>query len=670
MSQHAAMPLTKAHENCVCGFPAGEEHVCCGEHKCCEHHEHPVGNMAGISRTIVPDSIPEGRRESVIVAVGATLLAAGLVLEHIFHADVFIFTGAFILSYVVLAFDVAKEAVSDFKEGSIFNENLLMLVASIGAMAISNYPEGIAVVLLYRIGEMFEDMAIKRNRSEIERTVDMRPETVNLLVNDHTRAIDAGDAEVGDVILVRPGERIPLDGVIISGSSLVDTSPITGEPVPVKYGEGEYVLSGAINETGVLKMRVEKALEESMVSRILHAVEDASANKPKVDRFITRFAAVYTPAVMGLALAVAVIPSLITGNWSYWVYTALTFLVISCPCAIVISVPLAFFSGIGAGSRRGILFKGGAAIEAMKNVKAVVFDKTGTITEGSFAVRKIETFGMLTENEVLSLCAGCEAFSTHPIAESIKRKAAGENVVPAEITDIKEYAGKGISGFYAGKKIILGNRDFLRESGVAVSDEGAVGTQVELSVDGIHQGRLIIYDCLKSEAKRVLRTLQSGGLRTVMLTGDEERSALRIAAETGINEYHAGLMPDDKLTIMQDIRKREGAVMFVGDGINDAPVLAGADVGAAMGSGCDAAIEASDMVLMTSNLEAVSDAFKISKNTLRIAKQNIIFALGFKAAIMLLGVMGFASMWLAVIADTGVAMVCILNSIRLLYKRC
>ena len=670
MSQHAAMPLLKAHEGCACGFLAGEEHVCCGKHQCCEDHEHPVGNMAGISERIVPDIIPESRSEGVIVAIGATLLAAGLVLEHIIHADVFVFTGAFILSYLILAFEVAKEAVSDFKEGSIFNENLLMLVASIGAMAISNYPEGIAVVLLYRIGEMFEDMALKRNRSEIARTVDMRPETVNLFVNDHTRTIDAKDAEVGDIILVKPGERIPLDGVIISGSSLVDTSPITGEPIPVRYGEGQYVLSGSINETGVIRMRVEKALEESMVSRILHAVEDASENKPRVDRFITKFAAVYTPAVMGLALAVAVIPSLVTGNWSYWIYTALTFLVISCPCAIVISVPLAFFSGIGAGSRRGILFKGGAAIEALKNVKAVVFDKTGTITEGSFAVRKVETFGSLTENEVLSLCAGCESFSNHPIAESIKRKAAGENVVPARVTDITEQAGKGISGILEGKVILCGNRDFLKEKGVEVSDRAQVGTQVELALEGIHVGRLIIYDGLKSEAKRVLRELQSDGLRTVMLTGDEDRSAFRIAAETGINEYHAGLMPEDKLNIMQDIRNREGAVMFVGDGINDAPVLAGADVGAAMGSGSDAAIEASDMVLMTSNLEAVGQAFRISRNTLRIAKQNIIFALAFKAAVMLLGLMGFASMWLAVIADTGVAMVCILNSIRLLYKKC
>ncbi len=670
MSQHAAMPLSKAHEGCACGFLAGEEHVCCGEHECCEHHEHLAGNMAGISEKVVPESISEVKSEGVIVAIGATLLAAGLVLEHIFHADPVIFTGAFILSYAVLAFDVAKEAVSDFREGSIFNENLLMLVASIGAMAISNYPEGIAVVLLYRIGEMFEDMAIRRNRSEIERTVDMRPETVNLFVNDHTRTIDAKDAEVGDIILVKPGERIPLDGVVLSGSSLVDTSPITGEPVPVRYSQGSYVLSGSINETGALKMRVEKALEESMVSRILHAVEDASANKPKVDRFITRFAAIYTPAVMGLALAVALIPSLVTGNWSYWVYTALTFLVISCPCAIVISVPLAFFSGVGAGSKRGILFKGGAAIEAMKNVKAVIFDKTGTITEGSFAVRKVETFGNFTEDEVLALCAGCEAYSTHPIGESIKRKASEENVSPAEVTDITELAGKGISGIYKEKEILCGNRDFLRERGVEVSDETKVGTQVEIAIEGVHVGRIIIYDCLKSETKRVLRDLHASGLRSVMLTGDEERSALRIAAETGINEFHASLLPEDKLTIMQDIRRREGAVLFVGDGINDAPVLAGADVGAAMGSGCDAAIEASDMVLMTSNLEAVRDAFRISKNTLRIAKQNIIFALGFKAAIMLLGIMGFASMWLAIIADTGVAIACILNSIRILYKRC
>lgn len=577
----------------------------------------------------------------------------------------------FVAAYLVLGGEILLEAVRNIMHGQIFDENFLMCVATIGAFAIQEYPEAVGVMLFYRIGEYFEEKAVENSRSQIMEAVDMRPETVNLMMGDEAVEIPAEDAKVGDVLLIRPGDRIPLDGVVISGESRIDTAPITGEPVLVAVKPGSSVTSGCVNSSGQLLMRTEKPLSESMVTRILDSVENAAANKPKLDRFITRFAKVYTPIVILLAAATAIIPSVVTGEWSYWVYTALTFLVISCPCALVLSVPLAFFSGIGAGSKKGILFKGGASLEFLSRIGAVIMDKTGTVTEGSFKVQKIVPAWKYSEKELLRICAGCEQRSTHPIAESIVKAAEEQGMVLDRPVMLKETAGGGVSAFLPEGRVYCGNRKFLEESGISVPEnEGdLIGSVVYVGIDGRFAGYFVVSDTIKNDAASAIRELKEMGLGTVMLTGDEKNSAKEVAKEVGIDRVYAKLLPQDKLEILQNLRKEYGSVMFVGDGINDAPVLAGADVGAAMGSGADAAIEAADAVFMTSSVESIPAAVKIAKETNRIALQNVVFALTVKIAVMILGLLGFANMWLAVFADTGVAMICVLNSIRVLYKK-
>ena len=469
---------------------------------------------------------------------------------------------------------------------------------------------------------------------------------------------------MGDILLVRPGDRIPLDGVVVSGESRIDTSPVTGEPVPIHAGTGDSVISGCVNQSGQLTIRVEKPLSESMVTRILDSVENAAASKPKIDRFITRFARVYTPVVVTVAVLTAIIPSLVTGQWSYWVYTALTFLVMSCPCALVLSVPLAFFAGIGAGGKKGILFKGGQSMEAMGKIQAVVMDKTGTLTRGDFRVQKIEG-----GEELLSLCASCEQQSTHPIAASIVAEARERGLELERPESLEELAGRGIRAVLDGREILCGNARLMEENGISFPEEQEYGTRVLVAVDGAYRGCLLISDTLKPGAASAVAKLRGSGIETVMLTGDAPEAAEAVARMADIREVHAGLLPQQKLERLQDIRAKQGAVMFVGDGINDAPVLAGADVGAAMGSGADAAIEAADVVFMTSDVEAVPQALGIARQTGRIAWQNVVFALAVKLAVMILGLCGFASMWMAVFADSGVAMLCVLNSIRLLYRK-
>ena len=480
--------------------------------------------------------------------------------------------------------------------------------------------------------------------------------------------IDAEEAELGDILLVRPGDRIPLDGVITDGETMIDTSPVTGEPVPVSASVGTEVTSGCLNTSGVIKIKVEKVLEESMVTRIMDSVENAAASKPKMDRFITRFSRVYTPFVVFMAVATAIVPSIITGNWTHWVYTALTFLVISCPCALVLSVPLAFFSGIGAGSKIGILFKGGAALETLKDITSVVMDKTGTITKGNFKVQDIVTFGDVTRDELLSLAASCEESSTHPIAKSIMEAAKEENVSYKTAESAKEIAGHGSVIKIDGSEVLAGNKKLMNQYHVTGEYKESVsyGTEVFLAKDGVLIGAVIIADTLKDDAKSAIASLKAQNLHTVMLTGDSESAANAIAKETGIDEVYSKLLPDEKLSKLQEQRTKHGAVMFVGDGINDAPVLAGADCGAAMGSGADAAIEAADVVFMTSSVEAIPQAIAIGKKASNIAWQNVVFALAVKALVMILGLLGFANMWMAVFADSGVAMLCVLNSIRAL----
>jgi len=569
---------------------------------------------------------------------------------------------AFVLGYIVLGREVLTTAWKNLTKGHVFDENFLMSIATLGAFAIGEFPEAVGVMLFYRVGEYFEHRAVERSRSQIMEAIDLRPEVVHL---EDGRALPAAEAKVGDVLVLRPGDRIPLDGRVLIGESRVDTAPITGEPVPVSVKPGDLLISGCINTTGSLTMAVEKALSESMVTRILNSVENAAASKPKIDRFITRFARVYTPAVVALAAAVAIVPSLITGNWSYWVYTALSFLVMSCPCALVLSVPLAFFSGIGVGSRRGILFKGGASIEAMSGVKAVVLDKTGTVTKGEFKVQQFS--GGL---DVLKLCASCEQHSTHPIAVSIVATAREQKLELFALDALEEIPGRGIRAMVDGKRILCGNEQLLKDHRVECETlDSPYGTRVLVAVDDRLVGHIIISDTLKPDAGEAIRRLNQEGLATVMLTGDEERTAKTVASKIGIRTVHARLLPQQKLEKLQEVRKDAGPVMFVGDGINDAPVLAGADVGAAMGSGADAAIEAADVVFMTSDVRAIPEALEIARQTRKTAWQNVVFALAVKFAVMVLGLLGYASMWMAVFADSGVAMLCVLNSIRMLYKK-
>lgn len=609
----------------------------------------------------------EQKRERIEIVAGAGLFLAGILLKDKYEL---FSTILFVSSYLTLGWEILLTAGKNICKGRMLDENFLMSIATLGAFAVQEYAEAVGVMLFYRIGEMFEHIAVEKSRGQIMSAVDLRPEVVSREQNGVTEVIPAEQAQVGDLLIVRPGNRIPLDGTVIDGESRIDTSPVTGEPVPVKVEKGDSLVSGCVNTSGLLKMRVEKVLEDSMVTRILDSVEHAAASKPKIDKFITRFARVYTPFVVALALATAILPSLVNGNWSYWVYTALTFLVISCPCALVLSVPLAFFSGIGAGSKRGILFKGGVAIEALQGVKTVVMDKTGTITEGNFVVQKCVANEM-EEEELLRLAAVCEKNSTHPIGTSILLAAEERKVSVPDPERITEISGKGIEAVLDGRQILCGNQKLMEQYQVDLTNgpKGSYGTEVLVAVDGEFAGFLVISDTIKKDAVSAVQELKRQKIRTAMLTGDAKESAEAVAEQTGIDEVHARLLPEEKLGELTKIREQNGSVMFVGDGINDAPVLAGADVGAAMGSGADAAIEAADVVFMTSSMEAIPASLEIARSTNRIAKQNVLFALAIKVVVMVLGLAGFADMWLAVFADTGVAMLCVLNSIRILYKK-
>ena len=583
-------------------------------------------------------------------------------------------TSIYYVAYILLAFPVLRIAGRNILKGQVFDENFLMSIATLGAIAIDALPEAVGVILFYRIGEFFEEKATDRSRTEIMNAVDMRPQEV--------RVVDTGcggeivvmapeKVEVGWTIEVRPGDLIPLDGTVLEGETRVNTAPVTGEPVPVRAVPGTQLMSGCINESGRITMRVDKVLEESMVTKILDAVENAASSKPKIDRFITRFARVYTPIVVALALAVAIIPSLITGEWHKWIYTALTFLVISCPCALVLSVPLAFFSGIGNASKHGILLKGGRVIEALANVKAVALDKTGTITSGEFKVQNVETVGSHVSNaQLLSMASAIEAVSTHPIATSIVSEAKEQGITVEASDFVQELAGEGMVGMVDGQQVLVGNRRLMERYAVQgyPTEATEYGTEVLVAEGNVYLGRIIIADEARPDSAEAIADLNGQDIKTVMLTGDAEASAKYIAKETGVSAVRAQLLPQDKLSVVQDIRSEYGPTMFVGDGINDAPVLAGADVGGAMGSGADAAIEAADVVFMRPSLTAIAHILDLSKATLRVAWQNVVFAIAVKILIMALGLMGYASMWWAVFGDTGVSILCILNSIRILRR--
>ena len=631
----------------------------------------------------------------VSIGIGAVIFIIGEVLEHIGNVPAIPMFALFLIAYLVLGGKVLVTAGKNIMKGQVFDENFLMCIATIGAFCIQEFPEAVGVMLFYRIGEYFEEKATEQSRTQIMEAVDLRPEVVNLIVGEDIRVIDAEEANVGDILLVRPGDRIPLDGVIIDGESRIDTSPVTGEPVPVMAKTGDNIVSGCVNTSGQLKIRVEKILEESMVTRILDSVENAAASKPNIDKFITRFARVYTPFVVFFALFVAIVLPFILPdslNWHLFVdsaytgtvntihgtsgtasiYTALTFLVISCPCALVLSVPLAFFSGIGAGSKKGILFKGGIAIEGLKNVKAIVMDKTGTITKGNFVVQKANPAGnAMTANDLLAISASCELSSTHPIGNSIVDAAKEKGLSIERPSKVEEIAGHGIRAELSKGVVLCGNRKLMDEQNVDLSSyqKEDFGTEVLVALNGKFVGNIVISDTVKEDAKEAIAAVKKQGIITAMLTGDAQESADAVAKETGIDEVHAKLLPQDKLSELKKIRESHGAVMFVGDGINDAPVLAGADVGAAMGSGADAAIEAADVVFMNSEMKAIPEAVSIAKMTNSISWQNVVFALAIKIIVMIMGLFGFANMWIAVFADTGVSVLCLLNSIRILHRK-
>ena len=580
----------------------------------------------------------------------------------------------FIAAYLIVAWNVLFKAVRNIGNGQVFDENFLMAVASLGAFALGEHSEAVAVMLFYQVGEWFQDYAVNRSRRSVSSLMDLRPDYANIETEDGLEQVDPEEVEAGTVIVIKPGERIPLDGIVVSGSSRIDTSALTGESVPRMVKEGEEVISGCINESGLLHVRVTKEFEESTVSRILDLVENSAEKKSKSEAFITKFAKYYTPAVVLSALALAVLPPLFTGIsqldvWKMWIYRALTFLVISCPCALVLSVPLSFFGGIGGASRKGILIKGGNYLEALCQVKVLAMDKTGTLTEGSFSVQDTVPEEGFSAAEVLLYAAAAESYSDHPIAASLK-EAAGEH--RPEANDIEETAGHGVKAMVDGKEVLVGNRKLFDKYGVPCKEaENDLGTVVYVAVNRQYAGYILIADTIKKEAKEAVAALKREGIReTVLLSGDNKRTAEAVCRELGIDACEAELLPGDKVTALEKRMAGCGEnekLAFVGDGINDAPVLMRADVGIAMGAlGSDAAIEAADIVLMDDNVTKIAEAIRIARKTNRIVYENIWFAIGVKVLVLILSALGFTNMWWAVFADVGVAFLCVLNAMRCL----
>lgn len=578
----------------------------------------------------------------------------------------------YLIGYLIVGLEILEKALKNIKNGQVFDENFLMSIATIGAFLLGEYLEGIAVMLFYQIGELFQSYAVNQSRKSISDLMDIRPDHAVVLRDSQEEVVDPEEVVVGEVIVVRPGEKVPLDGTIIEGNSSLDTTALTGESVPTTVTSGETILSGCINLTGVLKIRVEKEFEQSTVARILDLVENASSQKAKVENFITRFARYYTPIVVMAAAVLAVIPPLFLPDYPFavWIYRALTFLVISCPCALVISIPLSFFGGIGAASRSGILVKGSNYLELLSNAEFAVFDKTGTLTEGVFRVSEIVPEGMEQE-DLLGIAAYAEAYSSHPIAQSIL-EAYGKPIDRTQIHEINEIAGRGIWANVGEIEVYAGNAKLMQDIGIEYPKEVPAGTIVYIVVDYVYAGYLLIADVVKSDAKKAIEDLKKIGIKkTVMLTGDSDLIGRRIAEKLGMDEVYTQLLPEDKVTRIERLIERKsnkGTLVFVGDGINDAPVLARADVGIAMGGlGCDAAIEAADVVIMTDEPSKLAAMIKIARKTVKICRENIVLALGIKAVVLLLGALGIADMWAAVFADVGVAVLAILNAMRTLY---
>lgn len=603
------------------------------------------------------------------ITLSSIFLVLAITLNHFFDLPILGKLGLFLVPYLIIGFSVIKEAVENIFHGEFFDENFLMTVATIGAFAIGEYPEAVLVMLLSQIGETFESMASAKARKSISSMMDIKPDFAHLVIGETIKTVNPGEVKIGDIILVKTGEKIPLDGVIEKGESTLDTSALTGESLPRTVSKDNEVVSGAVNLTSLLYIRVTKIFSESTVSKILNLVENAENKKAKAENFITKFAKYYTPIVVFAALALAIIPSLILGDWGNWIKRACIFLVVSCPCALVISVPLSFFAGIGAASKRGILIKGGNFIETLAKMEIAVFDKTGTLTKGNFEVVKVFALNQ-NENELLNLAAKAESFSNHPIGKSILKAAKIQN--PSEIqknVSIKEISGMGIEATLEDEQnvtIFCGNQKLLKKHNIQFEEATEIGTIVYVAKNQDYLGYIVIADAEKPEATSALTNLKALGIeRTVMLTGDQETVANAVGKKLGVDTVFANLLPQDKVSILEQLLAEKKIVGFVGDGINDAPVLTRSDVGIAMGGlGSDAAIEAADVVLMDDNPEKIAIAIKIARNTIKIVKQNIAFALGIKFIVLVAGSLGLAPMWLAIFADVGVSVIAILNAMR------
>lgn len=628
------------------------------------------------------------KKELLQIIAAAVILIIGIAAERIFGLSDeelfsvlwFVRLAIYAAAYLIVGFAVLKKAFVNILHGQVFDENFLMAIASLGAMIVGEYHEGVAVMLLYRVGELFEHIAVGKTRKSIADMMDINPEFANVERENEVCEVSPDEVSVGEIIVIKPGERIPLDGVIVFGESSLNTSALTGESAPRDVSAGDEVISGCINTSGLLKVRVTKPYSDSTVAKILELVENSAENKAHTEAFITKFARVYTPIVVIAAAALAVIPPLATGLfggemngalWSDWIYRALTFLVVSCPCALVISVPLSYFGGIGGASRFGIMVKGANYLEALAQAQTFVFDKTGTLTKGSFSVSEVKPED-ISEAELLRMCAAAESYSTHPIALSVIESAKKLGDIP-KAENAEEIAGCGVKATVNGSEILAGNTRLMEKAGITHPQPECAGTVIHCAVNGAYAGYIVISDTVKDGAKNALAKLKAlCGAKTVMLTGDRKPAGESVAKALGIDEVHAELLPDGKVSLVEELyanKPAKSSLVYIGDGINDAPSLARADVGIAMGAlGSDAAIEAADIVLMNDNIESLPLAVRIARKTHRIVMQNIVFALSVKAAVLIVSAVGFANMWLAVFADVGVSVIAILNAMRAMSK--
>ena len=610
----------------------------------------------------------EHREDIIKIAVSAVCLTALMIITRIFKLPPVAEILLYAVPYLIIGGEVLKEAAENIVHGKIFDECFLMSIATLGAFFVGEYPEAVFVMLFFAIGELFEHIASERSRKSISRLMDIRPETANLETPEGIKTVSPEYVKKGDIIIVKPGEKVPLDGIVEEGTSSLNTSALTGESMPTDVEAGDKVISGCVNLNGLLRISVTNEYCESTASKILELVENAAEKKAKTEGFITRFAHWYTPAVVIFALLFALLPTIIFGDFTKWLYRALTFLVVSCPCALVVSVPLTFFGGIGDASKKGILIKGSEALENISKIGTVVFDKTGTLTAGKFFVTAVHP-NKISEERLLEIAAAAESFSDHPISKSLKEAYKGD-IGSVTVEDVSEIAGFGVSATVGSQKVLVGNDKLMRKMNIDYRDCHRAGTVVHIAADGEYAGHIVISDRTKPDSIAAIKELKTAGIKTVMLTGDREETARAVAGETGMDEYFASLLPQDKVSCLEKIindRKDDRKVAFVGDGINDAPVLARADIGIAMGAlGSDAAIEAADIVLMDDRVSKIPTAVSLSRKTVGIVRQNIAFSLLVKFAVLILSAVGLANMWAASFADVGVLVICVLNAMRTL----